>query len=668
MTGAEVMPLPEDIREAFGQLMDDFSIVGSAISHTQVAMNPGDAVPGWIGESADAYTREIQKLGEHARTLPEIFAIANSHLEKWADFLGQEITKTIPDLHERYDQAQRNYDHNMDVLNEQIIDSQRNGVELPAFEIQQIQEGYRETLTNTQADIVADYKFRIDLLDAVARDAAEKIKAAQDAVVDPTRQNTRDAIGSALFDDIPILDGQAEWEYAQEIAPEAANIINNPSPSPEEISAFQEKYGTLCQDPFFAQALAEHTTPEQMTQFLINAERYRGALTNGNGEPNSTFDDSLNALNASFGSAIALSTGGINADPAVAQHQEAFSAARAGLIAENGSHVDNVISSTLDQWKAVGNTLLDANGVPVEDPPGYMGGYWGHHYGHEYLATMLSSAAATNPNLALGPEFFEGEDSLAQNIVAFDHAHGSEISAAGGYGNWDVKGPPGGDRFATDPVESMLKLMDQPAAFADESILSEHPSKEALQRLNSNRFDAVQSFLVSDTSFSIDPANEATRIPPLDGEGPMNMTRYLTSFRGDDNYTGTQDGGDSLGRVLAQAAMPGGPVPEGIERGTPEYEQWADRSERSATIAANFLVGYQEGLEIDNSLIDGVDPFGMQHPALRSWAGTIVAPHIEGITNSLQMPDGHGFSLRAPQSNDGYLINLSADLEAYSWV
>ena len=87
-----------------------------------------------------------------------------------------------------------------------------------------------------------------------------------------------------------------------------------------------------------------------------------------------------------------------------------------------------------------------------------------------------------------------------------------------------------------------------------------------------------------------------------------------------------------------------------------------NRSERSATIAANFLIGYQEGLEIDNSLDDGVDPFGMQHTALRSWAGTILAPHIEGITNSLQMPDGHGFSLRAPQSNDGYLINLSADL------
>lgn len=49
---------------------------------------------------------------------------------------------------------------------------------------------------------------------------------------------------------------------------------------------------------------------------------------------------------------------------------------------------------------------------------------------------MLGDAAESNPNLALGPKFLEGKDSIAHDIIAFDHEHGDEIAAAGGYGNW----------------------------------------------------------------------------------------------------------------------------------------------------------------------------------------------------------------------------------------
>ena len=48
-------------------------MVAKSISHTQVAQNPVDGVPGWIGEAADAYTSSIQKLGSHTRQLPGVF-------------------------------------------------------------------------------------------------------------------------------------------------------------------------------------------------------------------------------------------------------------------------------------------------------------------------------------------------------------------------------------------------------------------------------------------------------------------------------------------------------------------------------------------------------------------------------------------------------------------
>ena len=358
---------------------------------------------------------------------------------------------------------------------------------------------------------------------------------------------------------------------------------------------------------------------------------------------------------------MVLSTGGVNADPAMAQTQEAFSASRAGLATDTGGSVEDLIKTRLNEWKGVGNTLLNADGSAADPRLGYQGGQMGQHYGYEYLATMLSGSANSNQNLALGPEFFDGPDSLAQDIVSFDHAHGHEISRTGGYGNWGPKLPPGGDRNGTDPVESMFKLMDEPAAFSDGSLTKDSPSWDALSAQNSRRFDAAQKFLASDTNFGIDPASEARRVPPFTDHGPMNMTRYLTGFRGDELYSGTQDEGNSLGRVIAQASI-AEPMPQGIDHSSPEYQAWKARSERSANIAANFLVGYQEGLEVDNELINGEDPFGKRHAAMRNWVGTILAPHIEGIANSLDLPGGENFSLRDPQLNDGYLINLGPDL------
>ena len=95
MAGADVMPLPEDIREKASQLQLDLGNVGKTIATTQVASDPFDGVPGWIGESADAYTDSVRKLGEHARTLAGQFAPVITAVENWSAAVKNSIDKTV---------------------------------------------------------------------------------------------------------------------------------------------------------------------------------------------------------------------------------------------------------------------------------------------------------------------------------------------------------------------------------------------------------------------------------------------------------------------------------------------------------------------------------------------------------------------------------------------
>ena len=163
----------------------------------------------------------------------------------------------------------------------------------------------------------------MDGLDDDAQTAATAIQNTLDTIVDPSLQGSRNRIGAAMFNDIPVVDGQAEWEQAQSEAGPAASIINGGFPTEQDIRDFQEKYGELCKNPFFARALAERVDPEAMTRFLVQAQKLRY------GAGKSPIDASLNSICASLGSAVSLATGGMNADPALVEVNETFETANA---------------------------------------------------------------------------------------------------------------------------------------------------------------------------------------------------------------------------------------------------------------------------------------------------------------------------------------------------
>ncbi len=122
-------------------------------------------------------------------------------------------------------------------------------MEPPEVEIIAERDRLAENLHSAQESILAAYRQAMEGLDQHAQDAANSLKSIQDSVVEPSKQGTRNSVGTTLFNDIPLLDGQAEWEHAQEIAPDMANAMRDKELTEEELRSFNEKYGDYLSNP-----------------------------------------------------------------------------------------------------------------------------------------------------------------------------------------------------------------------------------------------------------------------------------------------------------------------------------------------------------------------------------------------------------------------------------
>ena len=683
--GEEVMPLPDDVSEAARDLGHDWANIGLAIGDTQIAQDPVETL-GWSGESADAYADEARALKEHTQDLASRFPGIKTALDGWADAVTAAIGAINPTLWDQYDTETSAYHTSMDTFDHDVQEAHAQGHPYSTYEVNEQRRIFADTRDQAHAATVETYRQTLATLDEAASTAATAVRAAVDQVFggDPAPDG-RNAIGAALFDDMPLVDGQAEWEYAQEESAAAAQILTNPTPTPDEIREFQEKYGDLCDNPFFATALAERVTPEQMMQFLMVTNLYTDAIVDEDADGTDDFNATISDVVSSLGTAMVLSTGGTNADPAIAGTQASFDLVRDGLTTADGTAVSvdtdgdhiadgGLVAERLDQVKVMGNALYNTLGDHI-DPADRSAGA---HYGYEYLAQMFAHAASDNPNLALGAEFLDGDDSVARDIVQWDHDHLQEMTLLGRYGDWGTFDDlPGGEvaglGLSSDPVTSMMLLLDEPAALSDGSLGADTVGHDDLMDESAQRLDAVRGFLLSDTGFEVDLDPRAEG----DQSASTTMARYLTGHRLTDSFMGSTDGGEAFGKVLAQAS--GTEPPPDLEPDSPEFDAWSDRHRQAVEIAGNFMMGYQDGLDSDNSTYHGEDTFGMANSPLRSWAGVILAPHVEGITESLsgrytgdtfeidgQDPDGHGFAFGKEWANrflgeGGLFIDLGFD-------
>ncbi len=650
MTGETVMPLPPDVRAAVGQLVADYRTVAKAISHTQVAENPPNGVPGWVGESADAYMGSIQKLGEHARGVPPVFASAVGVLEQWSDQVGVMITATVPELWEQYDQADREYRNALAEINHRMLENHSLGGSIPETEFATQRQQAAEVLRSTQDEVLAQYRKAMDQLDDEAQNAANALKGLQDSLVDPTKQDSRAAVGSTLFNDIPVLDGQAEWEYAQEQAPEIAKAMRDKDLTDEELRMFSEKYADYLKDPFFVNALMEVMKPEELVEFSLRIDML----------PGSGDEEHRQRALEGIGTALVLSTGGENLSGDAAATQKSFETVREGLRTKSNEAIDELQAQQMEDLKAAGRTTYDTHDFDPKHGHTKIDGY-------DVMSQLMGSAASRNSELALGSGYFDDSSglSVAQDLVAWDHETAGYDHHLG-YAQGPTLRVPGQSMYNPvfrDAMHSMFMLMDRPES------LDLMTGDETLVSADLKRTKAIQNFLACDTPFEVD-VNRDGKIDQADvdddhlrDDGAINMTRYLTGWRqsgavGEAEYFGFQDGGETFGKIVAQSAME---QPEPQAWNYPSREEYIHAHSRwqnvhdvlqdgkgndAARITGNLMVGYQEGLEWDHGvglsgnhdLYYGQDKFGYNNQALRSWMGTILAPRMDNIADSLAEP------------------------------
>ncbi|WP_175957483.1 hypothetical protein [Schaalia sp. Marseille-Q2122] len=295
---------------------------------------------------------------------------------------------------------------------------------------------------------------------------------------------------------------------------------------------------------------------------------------------------------AGLGAVALLSAGGV----IVGQDQE-------GLREVSASEIEGRVG----QWRALGGAR-----------------------GFDGVEQMFSAAGQRYPMLVAGPEFVLG---VVPAVLEWD-VERSNMPESG----WFAA------KESDDVVGALLSVMDEPVPVMDE--------------MGWARVDAVQEVLAGDTSFDVDMNERLARVPRLsfyeEGKapvGPMTVARYLVGHRFVEGFKVGADGGEGLGRVLAQAASVGR-VPQGLSEGDPGFDVWQERQKRSTVIAGNALLGFQEGLEVKASRVKGRNAFSAANAGLLSWMGEILAPHADDLAAYLGNPWEFDFEIGLDASGE----------------
>jgi len=669
----------------------DINRQGTAIGNTQVAQNRSLPPEEWTGAAADAASSEIQKLGEKTVTLSEAFSPAAAALNDWASAVNSAISdvtgmqndwdKAVHDYNQAIEEADAAYEAHRSPLQSQLYgDSDSNGVVWWGSRSQDRDKAYENAsgvLTTAQDNIRERYVKRLNELDDAAQTAADKINAAREPIVsDEAGAGGRSVVGVNLFgSDTPLLAGAEQWEDAQVQAEQMAEVLKKQPMTMQDIMTFNEKWGDLLENPFYAYALKQRVSTDEIYAAVLNAGMLAGEDPN---HPSYTFNKNL-------GTALALATGGANLSDSNRDNQKIFDSVSSGLVGENGLRIDQTTLRTLDELKETGRKQFT---LPVYNAPEFtMDGY-------DIAGQIMGLAGRENTSLTLGPGFYEdprfdpilGEKvhvkSVFQDMVAWDYEVGAGSRAtdyAGSGPAWRAHLIPHeyGNREALgylDPLQNIFTLSDTPDYLHGNS-------DEVLQQYEDKRLAALRYVLASDG-----PKDEGgIEVIQPSKSGKMNMTRYLTGWRGLAANGGFAyiDGGDAFGDMVNDASAR---TAKPLSPSDPGYKEWQADDQLRAQVAENFLGGYGDGLDQNaDKTSTGEDVFGNSNPKLRSWLGHVVAQRVDDLAymsdkanwggldtgHSINPQSGYsmmnlsGTQVRHLYSKTGYLADLTHDRAAY---
>ena len=624
--GSEALESPKPVTGA-SEVASHWKAIGSAIGQTQAAQKSSVPAESWTGVAADAASAEIQALGGKLSDLSGKFATPASALTTWEARNDQGI-KTVEGLQKQWDEAIAAYNKTIaQVEARAATDKEYN----PAAD----RQAAESTLASAQAPLKKSYDKEIHDLSAAASTAATQIQGTSDGIISPEAvKGGRTAVGVALFgSDMPIADGAAEWDYAREVGPEMLEDIEKAAGSKEflseeQVKRLQKKWGKDLQNPFCVQAMSDayrekHGGKGEFSEVLNKL------VINVSGEPgpgNESEYTTRNSLVNDIGTAMVLSTGGVNAsDHESIERSETYAQMRDHLFGQDGkTTISKMEKANIKSFEA---TALDefprspSSGSPTMQ-------------GYQIFTQATAYAGVKNPDLAFGQAIYEGGDkSFASKLVQYDHdfeagARQGENSA----GHMDLVHYTVADEAAfkqcKDPLQSLYVLSDTPDSLQYSNFASEH---HALAKAEQGRLSALRGFLTQDTPFKVDGDWDRDG---KDGSEKIPMVRYLTGSRnyGDSEYEGFIDHGDAFGTMIEDATHPLSDAEKGLLG-----DDWRKASNEQARVVGNFTAGYQDGLEGDDGKKEGAQShFGSANSKLRSHAGMILGNWVE----SLAMMDG----------------------------
>jgi hypothetical protein len=694
-SGAQALPQVPRVAMSAEAVATDINRQGTAIGNTQVAQNRSLPPEEWTGAAADAASSEIQKLGEKTVTLSEAFSPAAAALNDWASAVNSAISDVtgmqnewdtaVHDYNKAIEEADAAYEAHGSPLDAQLYGGGSDWYSDPnggwgsrSHDRSVAYNNASAALKAAQDDIRARYVERLNKLDDAAQTAADKINAAREPIVsDEAGAGGRSVVGVNLFgSDTPLLAGAEQWEDAQVQAEQMAEVLKKQPMTAEDIKTFNEKWGDLLENPFYAYALKQRVSTDEIYAAVLNAGTLAGEDPN---HPSYTFNKNL-------GTALALATGGANLSDSNRDNQKIFDSVSSGLVGENGLRIDQTTLRTLDELKNTGRERFAPPGYDNAAPEFTMDGY-------DIAGQIMGLAGRENTSLTLGPGFYEdprfdpilGEKvhvkSVFQDMVAWDYEVGAGSRATENYTGsaWRMNLVPyeHGNRDNMgylDPLQNIFTLSDTPDYLHGNS-------DEVLQQYEDKRLAALRYVLASDG-----PKDEGgIEVIQPSKSGKMNMTRYLTGWRGQAANGGLPyvDGGDAFGDMVNDASAR---TAKPLSPSDPGYKEWQADDQLRAQVAENFLVGYGDGLDQNaDTTSKGEDVFGFYNPKLRSWLGHVVAQRVDDLAylsdhaNFEEMDTGHsinpqsgysmmnlsGTQVRHLYSKTGFLADLTHDRAAY---